>query len=383
MDKSTNVYFDFKRSQFVKTLTFKHKNVKDKRIILFMKHLYLKKVVNAFQISIIVASTIITFFESMKLHIFQENRDKKTQIISICLSTYIAVITAIFKFLKIDDRKEEIYKILQVFNDVETFLNHKIKKIQMIQSSCDDEMLCITKNLILCDDDENEEENRVIDICETRKNILEKYYTDFQEMYQAYEDENVENRILDAKKQFHSMFSYNEIIYYKGKIVESMLLDKVHVGNRTILEAPLEEYRNNFSLIKEINEKRNHTDISFEIQEIDRDIERLTKNSRQIYNEDELLFGTSWCNNLCLYFSNICHFCLIMNLYLSLAVKRAKFRVLKRRHKQEIEDQQEIEEQLKFSCCRCKLIDQFIEYWFPKKNQKKEIHEVVYFCCDC
>ena len=100
MDKSTNVYFDFKRSQFVKTLTFKHKNVKDKRIILFMKHLYLKKVVNAFQISIIVASTIITFFESMKPHIFQENRDKKTQIISICLSTYIAVITAIFKFLK-------------------------------------------------------------------------------------------------------------------------------------------------------------------------------------------------------------------------------------------------------------------------------------------
>ena len=101
MDKYTNVYFDFKRSQFVKTLTFKHKNVKDKRIILFMKHLYLKKVVNAFQISIIVASTIITFFESMKPHIFQENRDKKTQIISICLSTYIAVITAVFKFLKI------------------------------------------------------------------------------------------------------------------------------------------------------------------------------------------------------------------------------------------------------------------------------------------
>ena len=98
-------------------------------------------------------------------------------------------------------------------------------------------MLCITKNHINCDHDDDEEENRVIDICETRKNILEKYYTDFQEMYQAYEDENVENRILDAKKQFHSMFSYNEIIYYKGKIVESMLLDKVHVGNRTILEA--------------------------------------------------------------------------------------------------------------------------------------------------
>ena len=124
-----DVYFDFKRSQFHKSLTFRHQNVKDKRIILFMKHLYLKKIVNAFQISIIIASTIITFFESMKPHFFRgRSPDRKTQIISISLSTYIAVITAVFKFLKIDDRKEEIYKMLQIFNEVETLINHKIKQ---------------------------------------------------------------------------------------------------------------------------------------------------------------------------------------------------------------------------------------------------------------
>ena len=112
------------------------------------------------------------------------------------------------------------------------------------------------------------------------------------------------------------MFSYNEIIYYKGKIVESMLLEKVHQGNRSILEAPLEDYKNHYKMMN-IYKKDNDSE----------NVCRLNKNNKQIYNEDELLYGQSWFNNLCLYFSNICHFCLVMNLYLSLAIKRSKFRV--------------------------------------------------------
>ena len=57
--KTHEVYFDFKHSQFQKSLMGKHHNIKDKRIILFMKHLYLKNIVNGFQISIIVASPIL------------------------------------------------------------------------------------------------------------------------------------------------------------------------------------------------------------------------------------------------------------------------------------------------------------------------------------
>lgn len=397
-----DVYFDFKRSQFHKSLTFRHQNVKDKRIILFMKHLYLKKIVNAFQISIIIASTIITFFESMKPHFFRgRSPDRKTQIISISLSTYIAVITAVFKFLKIDDRKEEIYKMLQIFNEVETLINHKIKQITMIQSSCDDEMTYFNKNHIICSDLEDEhksddtdedsqDENYVLcenntDLCVKRKDILQKYYGKFDEIFQSYEQEEVEKRILEAKKQFHSMFSYNEIIYYKGKIVESMLLDKVHVGNRTILEAPLEEYRNNYAMIKQYKRQKDMCDVSNEIQEIEQNLHRLSRNSKQMYNEDDLLYGTSWCNNICLYFSNICHFCLVMNLYLSLAIKRSKFRSLK---KKQLDKPQQHDDNLKFSCCRCKAFDQMVESKHCQNicccsNEENENVEVVYFCCDC
>ena len=41
-----DVFFDFKNSQFLKSLIMKHQNIKDKRIILFMKHVYLKQIVN-------------------------------------------------------------------------------------------------------------------------------------------------------------------------------------------------------------------------------------------------------------------------------------------------------------------------------------------------
>ena len=244
--KTRDVYFDFRHSQFQKSLSLKQRNIKDKRIILFMKHLYLKQIVNLFQISIIFASTIITFFESMKPHIFANNPDKKTQVISICLSTYIAISTAIFKFIKIDDRKEEIYKMLQHFNDVETTLNRKIKELGLIQSHFDDEMLFYNKNHIEDEDSQDENKNHIIEDDEElvkKKEILQKYYTLFEDEILNYDRDEIEQKILDAKKDFHTMFSYNEIIYYKGKIVESMLLEKVHTENRKILETSIYDYK--------------------------------------------------------------------------------------------------------------------------------------------
>jgi hypothetical protein len=393
-----DVYFDFKHSHFIKSLTFKHQNVKDKRIILFMKHLYLKKIVNLFQVSIIVASTIITFFESMKPHLFRGNPNKQSQIISVCLSTYIAIITAIFKFLKIDDRKEEIYKILQIFNEVETTLNQKLKRIKMIQNKCDDEMLFFNKNHVMCmernigdlestsyHEDDISTLYEDSELCRKKKSILQKHYADFEGVFQDYEQEDIENKILNAKKQFHTMFSYNEIIYYKGKIVESMLLDKVHVGNRTILEAPLDEYKNQYNLIKIYKNEKILCDCSNEVIELEHHISRLRNSSKQIFDEDDYLYGTSWCNNLCLYFSSMCHFCLIMNLYLSLAIKRSKFRILKKKYQNE---QCQKDDNLRFLCCRCKAFDQFVEWWGVQStcccsSPPGDSPDVVYFCCDC
>jgi len=390
--KTRDIYFDFRHSQFQKSLSLKHRNIKDKRIILFMKHLYLKKIVNMFQISIIFASTIITYFESMKPHIFANNPDKKTQIISICLSTYIAISTAVFKFIKIDDRKEEIYKMLQHFNDVETMLNRKIKELGLIQSHFDDEMLFYNKNHILEEEDEDsqdENKNHIIEDNEDlmkKKEILQKYYTLFEDEILNYERDETEQKILDAKKDFHTMFSYNEIIYYKGKIVESMLLEKVHIGNRSILEAPMEEYKNHFKMIEKYKNDKNLTTVVDEIRSIEEDIHRLKQSSNQIYNEDEFLYGNSWFNNLCLYFSLSCHFCLVMNLYLSLAIKRSKFRSLKKRFDLESQTNEEV---LQFKCCRFRAFDEFVDFWNCQKicccsNEQVDMsNNTIYYCCEC
>lgn len=401
--EANEIYFDFKNSKFIKDLMEKHHNMKDKRIILFMKHVYLKKIVNLFQISIILASTVITFVESLKPHIFLNQHARQTAIVSISLSTYIGISTAIFKFIKIDDRKEEIYKTLQTFNEIETIVNDKIKQIRLLQSKFEDEMLFYEKNQ-LCVKDEtymDEEDDYVVNnekCC--KKKIMKKYYDAFYKIIQLYGQEEIDKKILDAKKQFHTMFSYNEIIYYKGKIVESMLLERVHVGNRTILEAPMEDYKYHFRMIRKYKDER--MDLSNQHEEL-RDLnDKIIKEkheSQQIYNEDDFLYSSNWCNNLCLYFSNLCHFCLVMNLYLSLAIKRSKFRSLKRKYdsksdkKRGVEEKKENEdsedELIRFLCCRCKAFDWIVQKLKCQNACCCSLHDeekgttIIYYCCDC
>ena len=69
--------YDYRKSTFLKNLKKKNKEIKDGRIILFMKHQYLKRIVNLFQISIIFCSTIITFFESLKTQILLAKISRK------------------------------------------------------------------------------------------------------------------------------------------------------------------------------------------------------------------------------------------------------------------------------------------------------------------
>tara|TARA_Y100000816_G_C26083082_1_gene571131 strand:+ start:544 stop:1773 length:1230 start_codon:yes stop_codon:yes gene_type:complete len=405
--KSRAVFFDFKNSHFSQSLKKTHYNVKDKRIILFMKHVYLKKIVNWFQISIILASTIITFCESMKPHIFKVDPERQSQMISICFSTYIAISTAIYKFIKIDDRKEEIYKILQMFNDIESIINCKIKQVIMIHYQFEDEMQFFNKNKIISkkkrvklpqvdeeeeyksDHDENDDTHSEMSsscFIDTRKQIMQKYYRLFEDILNAYERDEIDKKIYEAKKQFRAIFSYNEIIYYKGKIVESMLLEKVHVSNRNMLEAPIEDYKNHYRLIKLYQkQKKEKGKTPEEKNELDENIERLKQYSNQLYNDDEILYHSTWINNLCLYFSSMCNFCLIMNLYLNLAIKRSKFQSLKKKLDNE---GNENTENMEFLCCRFRAFDAFMKkigcsgVCCCSREHNKEIQE-IYYCCDC
>ena len=75
-----------------------------------------------------------------------------------------------------------------------------------------------------------------------------------------------------------------------------------------------------------------------------------------------------------------------MNLYLSLAIKRSKFRSLKRHFDAENQPKEEI---LEFKCCRFRAFDQFVDYWKCQSycccaNDQVDIsNNTIYYCCDC
>lgn len=457
--------YNYKKSIFMRNLKTKSKDIKDNRVILFMKHKYLKKIVNAFQISVIFASTIVTFFESLQNHI--RLGEMEIKILAICLSTYIAIFTAIYKFIKIDDKKEEIYKLLQTFNDIENVIMNKIEKINLLQDRFQDELkinmrspyiLNPVYNKIIYEDDkegdnnnnndmsgnnstnikttqpnidegkEDEDEEEEDDkeetehlygkddkittkkldkncvsidmdnVCKTNnmevkplsKNkipesptrlddsqnhickssspryytrqdkkqklyidlnenenykvyvkLLKKYEIEFQEIVRDYENASVDKRILSANTFFDTLLSYNEIIYYKGKIVESLLLENMHKKNRDLIELPLETLEQYKHEMRQLRMQQHRDGISDDDRhEIEERIEEIMQNTRRLMHDDnDKTYENNFFNNLCLFFSNFCRFCLIMKLYFSLSSRTRKIR----RHQKDIKGMYDME----------------------------------------
>lgn len=458
--------YNYKKSIFMRNLKTKSKDIKDNRVILFMKHKYLKKIVNAFQISVIFASTIVTFFESLQNHI--RLGEMEIKILAICLSTYIAIFTAIYKFIKIDDKKEEIYKLLQTFNDIENVIMNKIEKINLLQDRFQDEMKINMRSPYILnpvynkirreddeeghhnnnnvdmsgnnstnirttqpnieegkeDEDEEEEDDKeetehlygkddkittkkldrncvsidmdnvykpstmevkhiskdkspttratlddsqnhicrpsspryytrqdkkqklYIDLNENENykvyvKLLKKYETEFQEIVEEYENESVDKRILSANTFFDTLLSYNEIIYYKGKIVESLLLENMHKKNRDLIELPLETLEQYKHEMRQLRMQQHRPGIGDDDRrEIEERIEEIMQNTRRLMHDDnDQTYENNFFNNLCLFFSNFCRFCLIMKLYFSLSSRTRKIR----RHQKDIKGMYDME----------------------------------------
>ena len=462
--------YNYKKSVFMRNLKTKSKDIKDNRVILFMKHKYLKKIVNAFQISVIFASTIVTFFESLQNNI--RLGEQEIKILAICLSTYIAIFTAIYKFIKIDDKKEEIYKLLQTFNDIENVIMNKIEKINLLQDRFLDEMKINMRSPYILnpvynkisdeddedddhhnnnntdmsgtkptrikttqptieegeegdEDDEDDEEddkeetehlyskddklttkkidkncvsidmdnvyrpstmelkplnkdkipdspkrlddsqNHVcipsspkyytrqdknkklyIDLNENENykvyvKLLKKYEAEFQEIVRDYENASVDKRILSANTFFDTLLSYNEIIYYKGKIVESLLLENMHKKNRDLIELPLETLEQYKHEMRQLRMQHHRPGISEDDRhEIEERIEEIMQNTRRLMHDDnDQTYENNFFNNLCLFFSNFCRFCLIMKLYFSLSSRTRKIR----RHQKDIKGMYDME----------------------------------------
>ena len=187
-----------------------------------------------------------------------------SKVASIALSTYIAISTSVIKFLKIDDKKEEVYKLMETFSNHEKQIHIKRDKIKFINSRCED-----TRDFKV----------------DPSMNIQEEFIS----IYREINDENLIHDLYESIARYDSIISYKDKLYYKGKIVENMLLERVH--------------NNNFDYIMNDDNLR-----------------------KEGYDEDDerAHYESNCCNNFCLYFSWLCNFCLVMKLYYFLDRKRNK-----------------------------------------------------------
>tara|TARA_B100000963_G_C22635497_1_gene677351 strand:+ start:2869 stop:4215 length:1347 start_codon:yes stop_codon:yes gene_type:complete len=92
--------------------------------ILGLQYESLKSKINVIQISVIVLSTLITFLESIKEKLGLQTALYMTVIPIVC-STYIALILAISRFYKLDDKKEYLYKLNEKLALIISRLQHR------------------------------------------------------------------------------------------------------------------------------------------------------------------------------------------------------------------------------------------------------------------
>jgi len=105
-----------------------------KKVLLELKYHELTSKIGWIQISIIVASTAITFIQTAD-GVFDFPETYIATVVSISLSTYVALILAISRFFKFDELKEQIVNVLSTFA---LYINKlKIRKQILIDHSFD------------------------------------------------------------------------------------------------------------------------------------------------------------------------------------------------------------------------------------------------------
>ena len=166
------------------------------RLVLYLKYENLSCKISAVQVIVIFASTVITFIETLKEQI--NLTDNQLRVVAISLSTFIALCLSITRYLKMEETKENIYKLLQNFSIVE-------KDLTTLESKF--------KNSI-----ENKEKHRqVYDIIqnEEKSKILE-------------EKTRIFKNFTESITQYNTILSFNEIIYYRRQILNMSFENEIN-----------------------------------------------------------------------------------------------------------------------------------------------------------
>jgi hypothetical protein len=170
--------------KYIDDINFHRKQCSKNKALLSFKYDDINLKTNVIQITIILLSTGITFIETIKSY-YDLNSNFYNTII-IIFSTLIALIMAIFRFLKYDEKRENIKKAIEdhvfIINKFRKTFN-QLENAKLKGNNNDDEMMKILNN---------------------------------------YESEIFDNYI-SIRENFDTIFSFKESIYYKNKYKELFL----------------------------------------------------------------------------------------------------------------------------------------------------------------
>ena len=190
--------------------------IKNKAMLSF-KYEYLNFWVNFTQITIIILSGILTLMDSIKS--YYNIDDNIYEIVSIFFTFLIGLIMAIYRFFKMDDRKENICNLLGNY----TFIINKFKKL-----------INTMKNFVI-----------------TENNIEE-----WNNIMSTYQNETIDNYI-SIQENFDNIFSYKDKIYYKDKF-KKLYLQQEMIDNEI---ETIHFFKKNESMNKYIENDNNSSNI--------------------------------------------------------------------------------------------------------------------------
>ena len=159
------------------------------KAILSFRYDSLELKANITQVTIILLSTIVTFLESLKAYYHLDF--KIINIVSIVMTTLIALIMAIYRFFEIDKKKENVGNSLKEH----TFIINKFRKVGNVFSNM---------------------------------KLNPKHFNNdqFDELSKTYDNEVYENYI-SIHENFDTIFSFKELIHYRRKYRKHYLKDEI------------------------------------------------------------------------------------------------------------------------------------------------------------
>ena len=208
-----------------------------------LKYTNIRTKVNFIQITVIIASTIITFLETMKDK-FELTNNISMTIAPILLSTYIGLALAISRFFKLDDHKEELCKLDEAQSFVISGLRHRARMIQsMMPLYCDPDV----------DTRKNVEGKGVVESPNPdRQKAIEDYFAKVEKIIEDQSKDGLEETMSNCKQKFDLVMNLSEKVYYKNILLTISIDEDIVDGNKRRLYdvSSKEELTNNELKIK-------------------------------------------------------------------------------------------------------------------------------------